>query len=788
MAEYLSNRVKKKFGTGISSTRYDYLSLEQAEPDLGNPLVGPSSIGAKPYPNGGAYILASFAQTDRADRFWVPPSALSGLGLGVIPGAFTIRDESVLVGAASSFTTLNFIGPGVTVDFVSGDPSEQTGVATVRITSPAAGTLRNVQYHGADGQLAGSSNFVFDYSTNRVGIGSTIPGVALDLGQGAVRGTGISTLTTLFSNSVTSNTLLVNSTASFNSISIGSTEIVSSSRQLRNIASLDAATTATIEAAIANAPNAFTDLSVSGVSTFTGLVIANGGLQIGGGSSLASLSVSGISTFGYIQAIGVNVSGVTTTGILSATNANISGIATIGIATIGTIYATNSQITSLKGTDAFISGITTTNDLKTKYANVSTAGTIASFFATNATVSGLTSTGSVYTNTVTTTSNVSIGGSLTVDTNTLIVDSVANGVGLGTTPGHKLHVEGDFRVSDLVYVSNGRGITGQVLISQGPNPPVWGAPDAVTVGAAQSIYLTNTNTNSTQYLTFSTSSSDVGYLNVDTNGLVYNPSNNRLGIGNTSPAFNVDVLGDVNFTGTLYQNGELYVASRWAINESNSNIWRLNGNVGIGTSVLNHKFTVKGNTFLDGITLINDGYLKVGVITASNIHVGTAGTIVSISETNQRVGLGTTAPRSTLEVVGEGRINGITHFEGSITEKISSTYGTNIPSTNGVMSIDVSAGTVVVGVLTETVSTWAFTGVNTESAKATTITLIIDSNSLLGYGETCTVNGTNISGGVRWGGGIAPLPTNNEDILSFTIATDSTGTIRVYGSSALNFS
>ena len=787
MADYLSNRVKKKFGVGLSSTRYDYLSLDQTEPDLGNPLVGPSSIGAKPYPNGGAYILASFAQTDKSDRYWVPPSALSGLGLGVIPGAFTIRDENVLVGAASSFTTLNFIGPGVAVDFVSGDPGEQTGVATVRITSPAAGTLRNVQYHGADNQLAGSSNFVFDYSTNRVGIGSTLPGVSLDV-SGAIRATGVSTLTTLFSSSVTSNTILINDLASVNRLSIGSTEVISSNRQLRNIASLDATTTATIEAAIANAPNTFTDLIVSGVSTFNGLVIANGGLQIGGGSSLASLSVSGISTFGYIQATGVNVTGVTTTVGLAATNVVVTGIATIGIATIGTIYATNSQITSLKGADAFISGITTTNDLKTKYANVSTAGTIANFFATNATVSGLTSTGSVYTNTVTTTSNVSIGGSLTVDTNTLIVDSIANGVGLGTTPGHKLHVEGDFKVSDLVYVSNGRGITGQVLISQGPNPPVWGAPDAVTVGAAQSIYLTNDNTNINQYLTFSSSSSDVGYLNVDTNGLVYNSSTNNLGIGSTSPAFNVDVLGDINFTGTLYQNGDLYVASRWAINELNNNIWRLSGNVGVGTSALNHKFTVKGNTFLDGITFINDGFLNVGVITSKLIHVGTAGTIVSIADSTGRVGIGTTLPRSSFELVGEGRLNGITHFEGSITEKISSTFGTNIPSTSGVMNINVNAGTVIVGVLTEAVSTWAFTGVNTEASKATTVTLIIDSDSLLGYGETCTVNGTNITGGVRWGGGIAPLPTNNEDILSFTIATDSTGTIRVYGSSALNFS
>ena len=61
-------------------------------------------------------------------------------------------------------------------------------------------------------------------------------------------------------------------------------------------------------------------------------------------------------------------------------------------------------------------------------------------------------------------------------------------------------------------------------------------------------------------------------------------------------------------------------------------------------------------------------------------------------------------------------------------------------------------------------------------------------NSPEQFDHFLTVNGTNIPGGVRWGGGIAPLPTNNEDILSFTIATDSTGTIRVYGSSALNFS
>jgi Chaperone of endosialidase len=63
-------------------------------------------------------------------------------------------------------------------------------------------------------------------------------------------------------------------------LSVGSTQVVSNTRQLQNIASLDATTTATIETAVANAPNTFTDLQVTGLSTFT-----NGPVLIGSGTS-----------------------------------------------------------------------------------------------------------------------------------------------------------------------------------------------------------------------------------------------------------------------------------------------------------------------------------------------------------------------------------------------------------------------------------------------------------------------------------------------------------------------
>ena len=80
------------------------------------------------------------------------------------------------------------------------------------------------------------------------------------------------------------------------------------------------------------------------------------------------------------------------------------------------------------------------------------------------------------------------------------------------------------------------------------------------------------------------------------------------------------------------------------------------------------------------------------------------------------------------------------------------------------MTLDVNTGTVVVGVLTEAVGEWAFTGVDTSGPKATTMTLIIDSDSLLGYAETCSVNGGSPFG-VRWGGGIAPLPITTRILL-----------------------
>jgi hypothetical protein len=59
--------------------------------------------------------------------------------------------------------------------------------------------------------------------------------------------------------------------ASLSSLSIGSTQVISSSRELQNITSLDPVTISTIESAIQQSPNIFSDLEITGISTFNGV-------------------------------------------------------------------------------------------------------------------------------------------------------------------------------------------------------------------------------------------------------------------------------------------------------------------------------------------------------------------------------------------------------------------------------------------------------------------------------------------------------------------------------------
>jgi Major tropism determinant N-terminal domain len=100
-----------------------------------------------------------------------------------------------------------------------------------------------------------------------------------------INSSGISTLGVTTATNLTAQNINNSGITTTNSLNIGATQVISSARQLQNISSLDATTTATIEAAVANAPNTFTDLQVTGISTFT-----NGPVFIGSGTSTGTAS------------------------------------------------------------------------------------------------------------------------------------------------------------------------------------------------------------------------------------------------------------------------------------------------------------------------------------------------------------------------------------------------------------------------------------------------------------------------------------------------------------------
>jgi hypothetical protein len=107
-----------------------------------------------------------------------------------------------------------------------------------------------------------------------------------------------------------------------------------------------------------------TDLYVSGVSTFSGAIDANGAIDVDGHTELDDVNVSGASTFTGIGTFisdlyvggNLNVTGDLTYDEVSGRNLDISGIATI--ATLGVSAATTSKDLLVTGVSTF-SGIGT---------------------------------------------------------------------------------------------------------------------------------------------------------------------------------------------------------------------------------------------------------------------------------------------------------------------------------------------------------------------------------------------------------------------------------------------
>ncbi len=521
------------------------------------------------------------------------------------------------------------------------------------------------------------------------------------------------------------------------SVSIGNTEVISASRQLKNITSLDATTTSTIETAIANAPNTFTDLNIIGIATFsnvnvTGVItsttfsgtatsttnIPNLSGDISSNNTVTTLATvnSNVGTFGdagAIPRVTVNgkglVTGVSTvapnngslslavsgTGLSgSATfTANQSGASTFTVTSNATSANTNNAIVSRNGAGGFVAGVVTATTFSGNLQNTLTLNTSGTG------LSGSTTFNNSGASTFTVTSNAT-----SANTNsTIVARNGAGGFVAGiVTATFVGNLTGNLNSTGVNTATTISGTTATYTNISGTNLNYTGIS---TVTNVRSTTLNNTGVGTITTLNSTTGTitnlnvtgvTTTARLNVGTGGTIFTTTTGGfVGINSTIPGSTLAVGGTIT---------ELFNGTYWNIVSQ--------ADVGYGAS------QIPLNQYLGQLAFLDE-------YSPSGLRRTGGGFDDVVVNANGFVGIATTNPTSQLHIIGNGLVSGVitasNFFRGS----------TPVITGIGIGSTSINPGS---GAITNRIG-FGFTD----------ISIVGGGVSVVGYGNTLVVDFNGIS-------------------------------------------
>ena len=497
------------------------------------------------------------------------------------------------------------------------------------VRAGAGGTISNIQYHNSAGLVDGASNFVFDYTNSRVGIGSTLPAYLFDVkgysrftGQTEIdylRVTGIATIATLGVTGLTTTRDLqvtgfstfteyidANGGAYIDNIQLGITNdnTIDTSTGNLTIASNGGRTSIT---GITSVGFITATTGFVGILTVTEINIEKTkltNLEVIGIATIATLGVGGLTTSRYLNVIGVTTTvDLNVTGFTSTKYLNVTGITTLNGANINNVSISTNTISTPTGNLILNSSTGTTQIIDILYVDDYTASTTTTNGAL--VVNGGVGIGS----------DVNIGGivsianttqSTTKDDGALIVKG---GVGIEKN----LNVGGNFSVSGITTLASSGGITttggnlyvkGNLYVSDDIYYDELFARDGNFTGILSTKHFeaTGVSTIATLGVTGLTTTKHLIVTGIATIA--------TLGVTGLTTTKNLTVTDTSTFTNTIDANGGAYIDNiRIGIANDNT-IDTSTGNLTIasngGTTNVNDNLMVSGTSTFNGNVIFGD--------------------------------------------------------------------------------------------------------------------------------------------------------------------------------------